>query len=237
MKERIYSIPLTEALEKDCDCIMCVVAKNMEDSNIDYFLGPSMMEPECRMVTNNRGFCPRHLSALYERGNRLSLALMLDTRLEEVRGRLKKRSKLFKLTGFGSGGARKSVEKLCEDLDKMMNTCAVCDKLEPEIFAAAENLVYLWNKEKDFREKFNRSKGLCLNHMKMVVKAAGEELTGKPLDEFIKELTTLQNARLDELNEDVHWFTQKYDYRNQDAPWGNAKDALPRAVKRLGGEL
>lgn len=236
MKERIYSIPLSEALEQDCDCIMCQVAKTMEESNIDYFLGPSMMEPECRMVTNNRGFCPRHLSALYERGNRLSLALMLDTHLEEVRGRLKKKTKGFKLTGFGGGGAKKSVEKIVEEVDKIMSSCAVCDKLEPEIFAAAENLVYLWDKEKDFRDKFGRSKGLCLPHMKLVVEASAEELTGKTLDEFIRELSSLQNARLDELNQDVHWFTQKYDYRNQDAPWGNAKDALPRAVKRLGGE-
>ncbi len=236
MKERIYSIPLSEALEQDCDCIMCAVSKTMEDNNIDYFLGPSMMEPECRMVTNNRGFCPRHLSALYERGNRLSLALMLDTHLEEVRGRLKKRMKLFKVSGFGSGGAKKSVEKYIEDLDKMVSSCAVCDKLDSEIEAAAENLVYLWDKEKEFRDKFARSKGLCLPHMKMVIKASAEELSGKNLDEFIRDLSNLQSSRLDELNEDVHWFTQKYDYRNQDAPWGNAKDALPRAVKRLGGE-
>ena len=237
MKERIYSIPLSEALEQDCDCIMCKVGKDMEESNIDYFLGPSMMEPDCRIITNNLGFCSRHISALYERGNRLSLALMLDTHLDEVRTRLKKRTKLFKLTGFGSGGAKKSVEKLTEEIDKMLCSCAVCEKLEPEIFAAACNLVYLWDTEKDFRDKFSRSKGLCLPHMKMVVKASGEELTGKSLDEFIRELTSLQNSRLDELNQDVHWFTEKYDYRNQDAPWGNAKDALPRAVKKLGGEL
>lgn len=236
MKERIYSIPLSEALEKDCDCIMCSVAKKMEDDNIDYFLGPSMMEPECRMITNNRGFCPRHLTALYERGNRLSLALMLDTHLEEVRGRLKKRTKLFKLTGFGSGGAKKSTQKLAQEVEKVLSSCAVCDKLDREIQAAAGNLVYLWNSEKDFRDKFGRSKGLCLPHMQMVITASADELTGKALDDFIRDVMTLQNARLDELNEDVHWFTQKYDYRNQDAPWGNAKDALPRAVKKLGGE-
>ncbi len=236
MKERIYSIPLTEALEQDCDCIMCSVAKTMEDNNIDYFLGASMMEPECRIITNNRGFCSRHLSALYERGNRLSLALMLDTHLEEVRGRIKKKTKQFKVTGFGSGGAKKSLDKITDELGKILDSCAVCDKLDNEVVSAAENLVYLWNKEKDFRDKFSRSKGLCLPHMKMVLEAAADEVSGKALDDFVRDLSALMNSRLDELNEDVHWFTQKYDYRNQDAPWGNAKDALPRAVKRLGGE-
>lgn len=234
MKERIYSIPLTDALNEDCDCIMCRVARNMENENIDYFLGPSMMEPECRMVTNNRGFCPRHLTALYERGNRLSLALMLDTHLEEVRGRLYRKTKHFKLGGMGS--AKKSVDKVTEELDRIVSSCAVCDKLNKEIEAAAGNLVYLWDKESDFRSKFSRSKGLCLPHMKLVIEASCGELSGKKLEDFIKELCSLQLSRLDELNEDVHWFTQKYDYKNQDAPWGNAKDALPRAVKKLGGE-
>ena len=235
MKERIYSRPLTDALNEDCDCIMCKVTKTMEDNNIDYFLGPSMMEPECRMVTNNRGFCPRHLSALYERGNRLSLALMLDTHLEEVRARMKRKTKHFKLSGFASGGAKKSLEKIYGEIDKIVSTCAVCDKLDKEIEAACGNLVYLWDKEKEFRSKFVQSKGLCLPHMKMVLEASADELSGRALEEFVKELCALQSSRLDELNEDVHWFTQKYDYKNQDAPWGNAKDALPRAVKKLSG--
>lgn len=236
MKERIYSIPLTDALNEDSDCIMCSVVRTLENNNLDYFLGPSMMEPECRMVTNNRGFCPKHLAALYERGNRLSLALMLDTHLEEVRSRLKRKTKHFHVSGIGSGGAKKSVEKITDELGKIVSTCAVCDKLNREIEAAAGNLVYLWDKEKDFRAKFSDSKGLCLPHMKQVLDASTDELSGKKLEEFIKELCALQSSRLDELNEDVHWFTQKYDYKNQDAPWGNAKDALPRAVKKLSGE-
>jgi len=236
MKERIYSIPLTDALNEDCDCIMCRVAKNMEESNLDYFLGPSMMEPECRMVTNNRGFCQRHLHALYERGNRLSLALMLDTHLEEVRTRLKRKTKHFKVGGQAFGGTKKSIASISDELGKIVSSCAVCDKLDREIKAAAGNLVYLWSSENDFRRKFSESKGLCLPHMKLVLEESTGELSGRTLDEFVKELCNLQTSRLDELNEDVHWFTQKYDYRNQDAPWGNAKDALPRAVKKLGGE-
>ncbi|MCD8049613.1 MAG: DUF6062 family protein [Clostridia bacterium] len=236
MQERIYSIPLTDALNEDCDCVMCRVAKTIEDSNIEYFLGPSMMEPECRMVTNNRGFCPRHLTKLYEWGNRLSLALMLDTHIEEMRGRLKRRTKHFKVSGIGSGGAKKSVEKLTDELDKIVSSCAVCDKMNKEVRAAAGNLVYLWDQESEFRRKFAESKGLCMPHMKLVLEESANELTGRKLEEFVRELCNLQSSRLDELNEDVHWFTQKYDYRNQDAPWGNAKDALPRAVKRLGGE-
>ena len=33
----------------------------------------------------------------------------------------------------------------------------------------------------------------------------------------------------------MEWFTLKFDYRNQDKPWGNSKNALERTVNRLRG--
>jgi hypothetical protein len=44
-----------------------------------------------------------------------------------------------------------------------------------------------------------------------------------------------------EMEDDLEWFVLKFDYRNIDAPWKNAKDALPRAIALLasdkGGEV
>ncbi|MCR5520278.1 MAG: DUF6062 family protein, partial [Lachnospiraceae bacterium] len=34
---------------------------------------------------------------------------------------------------------------------------------------------------------------------------------------------------------DVEWFTDKFDYRNVDAPWKNSKDALVRGILKLNG--
>lgn len=34
---------------------------------------------------------------------------------------------------------------------------------------------------------------------------------------------------------DLEWFTLKFDYRNQQKPWGNSRDALERTVNRLRG--
>ena len=36
------------------------------------------------------------------------------------------------------------------------------------------------------------------------------------------------------VNEDISWFIDKFDYRNQDAPWKNSKDALPRGIIKTG---
>ncbi|MDO4562800.1 MAG: DUF6062 family protein [Clostridia bacterium] len=235
MKERIYSIPLTDALNSECECVMCAVTKKLESDAVDYFLGPSMMEPDNRIVTNNRGFCPQHLEMLYERGNRLGLALMLDTYLEELRGKLARKMKGAPSV-MGANAMKKASLRIAADIDKLTCTCALCDKFLRQEAAAAGNFVYLWSKERDFRLKFENSKGLCLPHTKLILEQAPQEIGGRELDEFVREICAQTQKQLAALNEDIHWFTQKYDYKNQDAPWGTAKDSLVRALTRLGGK-
>ncbi len=228
MKERIYSIPLTDALNADCGCVMCALEEKLENDAVEYFMGASKMEPEIRIMTNKKGFCRRHLHMMEAAGSPLGLALMLDTHLEELRARLEKKG--------GRGGlfaAKKNAEAICAELEKIIDGCAVCDKLNGHVFDAAANLVYLWDKEPDFREKLGNSRGLCLPHTLLVLRAAGTELSGKRLDEFVDFIVTAQSEGLEELNGDVNWFTRKFDFNNRDADWKNSKDAVPRAVNKL----
>ena len=37
------------------------------------------------------------------------------------------------------------------------------------------------------------------------------------------------------LQEEVTWFTDKFDYRNKDKDWGNSKDSIQRCMQKLGG--
>ena len=50
--------------------------------------------------------------------------------------------------------------------------------------------------------------------------------------ELIARLTRDNLARTEK---DIEWFTLKFDYRNQDKPWGDAKDAVERTVNKLRG--
>ena len=88
MKERIYSIPLTEALEGNSGCPLCTLEKKLQEQAVEYFLGPSMMEPDSREMTNEKGFCKNHIKMLFDRKNRLSLALMLETHIKSVEGEI-----------------------------------------------------------------------------------------------------------------------------------------------------
>ena len=37
-------------------------------------------------------------------------------------------------------------------------------------------------------------------------------------------------AVFQQVTDDLEWFTDKFDYRNENAPWKNSKDALPRSI-------
>ena len=91
MKERIYTIPVSEAFEVDSECPMCILERRVENDAIEYTLGPSMMEPDRRIETNEKGFCSHHFTKLYNtQENRLPLGLIIDTHLMEQNGILHK---------------------------------------------------------------------------------------------------------------------------------------------------
>ena len=52
---------------------------------------------------------------------------------------------------------------------------------------------------------------------------------------FAGLLATLTRDNLSRMEKDIEWFTLKFDYRNQDKPWGDSKDAVERTVNKLRG--
>ena len=233
MKEQIYTIPLNDALSKDSECLMCALEEKLEDDAISYFLGPAMMEDDVRKVTNEKGFCRRHYHLMLDKGNRLSLALMIDTHLEKLRKVLAKRSKKPHSTFLSKKAALNSINDMIKAISDIESSCAICDKLSNQMRHAIDNFIYLWDTESEFRKRFLNSKGLCLSHMSDCLQAAPLAMGGKKLDLFVSDIYDIQTAQFERLNGEVNWFTKKYDYRNQDEPWGTAQDSLPRAVTKL----
>ena len=85
MHERIYTIPVNTAFEQHDDCPFCLLYKQLEATEIDLITGASMMEPDVRVRTNKLGFCRHHFDMMYENQKRLSLALTIQSHLEELK--------------------------------------------------------------------------------------------------------------------------------------------------------
>ena len=89
MAEKIYTIPINEAFEnaidgESYDCPFCLLKDMLERNELEIIMGASMMEPDIRIQTNKKGFCKHHFEKLYENGNRLGLALILESHLAEI---------------------------------------------------------------------------------------------------------------------------------------------------------
>lgn len=228
MKERIYTIPLTDAVNKKCGCILCVLEENMENDAVGYFLGPSLMEPDGRTVTNEKGFCRRHMNMLLKSGNRLGMALTLETHTGFI---AKKLSEIKKKGLFFS---KMDSERIFSFADAVCSSCALCDKLNAQIEAAAQNLAFLIDSESDFKDKFDEAEGLCLPHMSIVLREAEKELRGKKLWDFSEYICKKQQSEMIKLRDELHEFAVSFDYRhNGEAVRKEAVESVPKAVKKL----
>ena len=64
---------------------------------------------------------------------------------------------------------------------------------------------------------------------------ADEMLSGKEKATFLAAVRDVQKKNMERIEKELEWFTLKFDYRNQDKPWGNSRDALERAINKLQG--
>ncbi|MHB1484755.1 MAG: DUF6062 family protein [Saccharofermentanales bacterium] len=242
MKERIYTIPVNDAFNEECECAMCKLEEKTTNDLLNYFLGPSLMEPDVRMVTNKKGFCQKHLTALYNRQeNRLGLGLMLHTHFvdlcDDVNTKLSK-AVPSQNTGFFSGmkgDYKDNLAKAAEMIKKRVESCALCDRLDYTIDRYVDVILWQYFEDKAFRERFAQTKGFCLPHIAMLLEGAAKYLSQKDAATFVKALSLLQNQSMDTLRDELEWFTQKFDYKNEDKPWGNSRDAIPRAIRKIVG--
>ena len=230
MAEKIYTIPINEAFEnaiatEPCDCPFCLLNDMLEKNELEIIMGASMMEPDIRIQTNKKGFCKHHLNKIYENGNRLGLALVLESHLAEVE------KKIFDGGTFFDGKGEKEQNKL-KTLDE---TCYICERMNDSLTKMFDNMVYLWETDFDFREKFKSQKYFCLPHYRTMLEYGRNKLSKRDFSEYFKTAREIEKAYIAELGSDVSWFCKKFDYRYDNEPWYNAKDAIPRALTFLTG--
>ncbi len=243
MKEQIYTIPVSEAYDKECECPLCELEKKLENEGISYALGAAMMEPDYRVASNAKGYCKKHFSMMFDRPNKLSLALVLDTHLEEIRKSLAKLDKKAEaLKNAGGGFLKKSpISAFAAEADKVMDGieqgCMVCDKINFTMERYADVLLYMWANDENFRRKFDKSKGLCIPHSRLLLRMAEKSLGAKDASAFAAALWEKQSKELSRIQDDIHRFTLKFDYRNKDMEWGDSKDAPVRTIGKIAGDI
>lgn len=233
--EQIYTIPVNEAFDacrddKSCGCAFCRLYKKLESDELSSMLGSAMMEPDIRIQTNKKGFCKSHYEKMVKMGNRLSLALILESHLAEVRKYTQSREVLV----FAGAIGRKSGTTEIAELE---SSCYICERIGSDLRHMIETAVVLWERDEEFRRKFSEQPFFCLPHYRLMDEYAKSKLGKKTYREFSEQCLKVLNSYFDSLSNDVTHFCKKFDYRYENEPWGNSKDAIERSIKLLKGDF
>ena len=232
MKEKLYTIPVNEGFEKDCECPICYMVKTLEDNAIDFTMGPSYMEDDVREATSRLGFCEKHIQRLYKHQNRLGLALILVSHMDKIIKDTKRlsSSKISTASFFKKKNDR---SELASYYDKLDNSCYICENINNTLERYIATIFHLYHHDKSFRDKFKASKGFCAEHYKILYEDSTRYLSGTEQAEFVEILNRLYLDHMERVRDDLSWFIDKFDYRYADEPWKNSKDALPRIIEKI----
>lgn len=238
MKETIYTIPLNEAFETTDECPFCHLERMTEQRTIKYVLGPgaSYMEPDVRLATDREGFCGAHFKKMYDYGNSLGNALIMQTYFVSMFEEMVAEMDRFQKPGKRGIFAKKPTEEssLVTWMRTKQSTCYICNKLEYNMdryYATFYQLI----KDQEFRSKVENSKGFCMRHFLALMEKAPTELPNSQIDWFYDTVFTLMRANLARVKGDLDWFVDKFDYRNSAADWKNSRDAVSRTMQKLQG--
>lgn len=234
MKEQLYTIPVNDAFNEPCECPLCKIYDNLEQESIDFMLGPSYMEDDIRMETNKTGFCTKHIKQLYDRQNRLGIALMLHTHMKHTGEHIEKMAKSCNSSKKSLFG-KKEKSPLIDYIKEIENSCYICNRIENVFDRYIKTVIHCYTHDDDFKKKFNESKGYCTKHYGMLYEYAEKTLNSSALNNFISDLNDIYINNFKCVTDELEWFIDKFDYKNENEPWKNSKDAIQRSILKTNG--
>ena len=241
MKEKLYTIPLNDAMNANDECPFCFIERNVEQDIMDFVLGScsSYMESDVREATDKAGFCRMHYKKMFDYGNTLGNGWILKTHYKKLIREMKEQFKQF-APGKTSlmdklKGKPASENAIAHWVADKESTCYICDRFKNDYERYMDTFFYLYKNDKAFCEKLKNSKGFCLHHFGDLCAAADSRLNDKEKAEFFPMVFDLMLTNMKRVSEDVDWLIEKFDYRNRDADWKNSKDAIQRGMQKLKG--
>lgn len=229
MAEQLYTIPVNEAFENDCECPICFMYRELEKNAVEYTMGPSYMEDDNRAMTDKLGFCPHHIKILYGEKNRLGLALMMKTHTDKTIRELKQLSE-NKTVSSGGFFKKEKYTSVGDYIKNLEDSCFICSRIDNTFNRYIDTFFHLWKKDSSFHDRVKASKGFCTYHYGVLHDAGLTKLTSSEYDSFKTILDKVFFDNMERVNDDISWFIDKFDYRYKNEPWKNSKDALPRGI-------
>ena len=213
---------IKEKFKVDCECPLCEIQKVVEEQFLHEFLNDAVMEDNTRIKVGNKGFCARHFDMLFSRQNKLSVALQIGTRVDNLQKIISDEKSV------------RAAIKQAQALDKAATTCVLCDYVQESMVKYYKTIAQMFERERDFFKTLIKSKGFCLHHYAELLRYSRS--AGFVAKEYVKILGGVQKRNMERLQAELKRFCDKHDYRNALEPLGSAETALPRMREKLYGE-
>lgn len=221
-KLSIEHIRIYESFEKKEKCALCRSIEEFENQVLNSISTDLVMDLDFfPKFGDEYTFCDYHMSKMEDMRDKLGMAIMLkklitlEIRKMESGQPENKGSKLF---------MKKSHDK----------KCFVCEKVNIKAMNSDISITLdLWKNKESFRENFRKQEYFCFKHNRLLINEAKSRLNKKEFQVFREEITNVQMKYCKELENDLEWFINKFDYRYSSKPWYNAKDSIYRAREIL----
>ncbi len=240
MKEKLYTIPLNDAVNANDECPFCYLERSVEQDLMDFVLGPasSYMESDTRDETDREGFCREHLKKMFDYGNTLGNGWILKTYYKNLLREMDQEFDRFsppRMTLKDRVKKTAAPNSVSEWVRRREGTCYICDRFRKDYGRYLDTFFYLWKKDPDFAEKVRSGKGFCLHHFGQLCDGAAERLNEKEAEGFFRDVFALMKRNMERMSGDVDWLIEKFDYLNKDADWKQSRDAVQRGMQKLRG--
>lgn len=244
MKEKLYEIPMNDAMDAEDECPFCFVERKTEQDLMDFVLGScaSYMESDMRAATDKAGFCRAHQKKMFDYGNALGNGWILKTYYKNLIKEMKtefngyapgKTSMKDRLTGKAlKNAADNPIRRWIAEKE---GTCYICDRFHDLYDRYIATFFHLYKNDAVFREKVKNSKGFCLHHFGDLCSGADRYLNDAERKEFFPMIFEVMERNMERMSADVDWFIEKFDYLNKDADWKESKDAIQRGMQKIRG--
>lgn len=243
MKEKLYTIPLNDAVNEQDECPFCFIERKLEQDALDFTLGSSSsyMESDIREQTDKAGFCREHTKKMFDYGNTLGNALILKTHYQKLRKEMEAQFRSFspektpllaKLKRSNDHAEKNAIQVWTSSKDC---SCFICKTVDETFQRYIATFFYLYKNDGAFKEKIHNGKGFCLHHFGILCSNADLYLNEKEKAMFYPAMFEVMQKNFARIEEDITWLIDKFDYRNKDADWKNSQDALQRGMQKLRG--
>ena len=257
---------LRTALEKDTECMLCVIEERLERRYIQHYFSELVMDPPSRReIVESRGFCNYHLHRMLKEASRpdiaagTGMALVMRSVAEALMQDVKTQQDYVETSTKAEGSQlaetmvslperirsrlthpRWRESFLWRETQQMLENTSLCPLcLHQSAFThiyTTEFIEILANKDARFWELFEKSKGLCVPHYVAAIQAAEKQLGAKGYS-VIKFVAEVEQRNLARLNSEFTEYLRKHDYRFSGEPWGSERNVVKRGVTKLAGRL